>query len=161
MRADFVDPGPVLARVPNARRAPFPLMPAVGNMYLALLVGIVPTMALLLVTGLALRSTKLTLAAVGIGVLGFLAPLLPIGVGVALSDTPNVAFILFVGRVLSVGLGFVAYKVALPSIRGHAHLEGAQLPLLYVLGPAFGLLFLLPGEVVLALVAPILLVLGG
>ena len=148
------DPGPVLAKVPDARLAPFPMAPAIGLLYLSLLIGIVPTMLVLLVSALALRRVRLAAAAVGIGLLGFVAPVVPILAYTTTGAEPNYPLIFFGARLLSVALGFWAYKLAVPHFRGHVHLEGKELPLLWVIGPAFAVLFLLPSEVVLLLVLP-------
>jgi hypothetical protein len=155
----FHDPGPVLTRVPDARVAPFPLVPEAGYLYLSLLIGIVPSMLVLFVSAVGLRRARLALAAIGIGALGFLAPLVPILAYAQTGADPNYPLIFFGVRLLSVALGFWAYKVATPHVRGHRLLEGRELPLLWTLGPAFAALVLLPGTFAVALVAPVFFVL--
>ena len=159
--AEFVDPGPLLGKEPDARLAPFKLVHPVAFFYLALLVGIVPTCLLAAGVGIALKRARLTLGALGLGVLGFVSPFLPIVLAVSVGGTPNYGLILFGMRLLALGLGFVLYKLTKPHIRGHAHLEGELVPLLGVIGVCFAASFLMPVELYRVLQLPYLLILGG
>lgn len=150
----FSDPGPVLSKVPDARVAPFSMLSAVTYLYLSLLIGIVPTSLLLVGSALALRRPGLAAAGLGIGLLGFFAPLLLLLVleAAGVEQGP----VLLLTRLLSVALGFWAYKLAQPHVRGHLQLEGRQVPLIWAIGPAFAAVLFLPGSVAYALIAPAL-----
>lgn len=157
-----IDAGPLLQDVPDGVRAPFPVLPALSYVYLALLLGIVPTALAGVVFLGAGRSVRGVLASLVVAGLGFVGPL-----GVLLAFSPFVSGAealgpaLLVMRILAVGLGFLLYRVAKPVVRGHALLDGAELQLLWVIGPAFAVLFLAPAEVVFGLQLPILLLLAS
>ena len=138
--------------------AAFPALPAVAYMYLSLLVGIVPTSILLVLFAGGLRRFSLAAAGVGIGLLGFLSPLFPIFAleAAGLDQRP----VILVTRLLSVALGFWAYKLAQPHVRGHLQLEGRLIPLIWAIGPGFAAVLLLPGAAVVGLLAPVLLFLS-
>ena len=159
---DFTDPGAVLQSVPDGRVAPIPLARPELLIYLALLIGIVPTALLTLGVGASLRRGRLVLQAAAIGLLGFLLPLAVFLAGLAIAgEALHVPLAFVVVRVLSVGFGWVLYTVARPHVRGHQVLGGRTLPLLWVLGPAFALTLLAPGPVVLLMVMPIFPLLQG
>lgn len=150
-----VEAGPLLAQVPDGVRAPFPVLPAMAYVYLALLVGIVPTALAGLVFLGAAQSGRGVLASLAVGAAGFVVPF-----GVLLAFSPFVQGAEALGpallamRILAVGLGFLLYRVAKPVVRGHQLLDGGELPLLWVIGPAFALLFLAPAELVFGLQLP-------
>ncbi len=158
---EFVDPGPLLAKEPDARLAPIKLVHPVAFFYLALLVGIVPTCLLAAGVGLTLKRARLTLAVLGVGAVGFVSPLVPIVLAAATGGEPDYGLIFFGVRLLALGLGFLLYKLTKPHIRGHAHLSGDLLPLLGVIGASFVLTFLAPGPVQVALQVPLFLLFSG
>lgn len=151
-----VNDGPQLDGVADGVLAPVPMLPAVATVYLALLIGIVPTAAVCGVfMGLA-RSLRGFTGAVVVGGVGFLAPLVPLFVLSLLGPDPDLRVFFLVVRILSVAFGFMLYKIAAPVVRGHSVLDGKEIPLILVIVPAFGLLFAAPGTVLLTLQAPVL-----
>ncbi|MCO4769464.1 MAG: hypothetical protein KDA24_05490 [Deltaproteobacteria bacterium] len=158
---DFVDPGPLLTKEPDARLGAFPQLPAVAYIYLALLIGIVPTAAAAVVFALSLRRVGLAAATLAVGLVGFVTPLAPFYAAQMMGAEPSSALLFFGGRLLSVALGFALYKLMNSHVRGHEHLEGAEIPLMWAIMPAFAALLLLPNKVAFTLVAPILVFLSG
>lgn len=157
----FADNGPVLDRVPDARASALPQLPAVAYVYLSLLIGIVPTCVVLGVMGAALGRSRLIVGTLLLGLGGFLAPVVPLLGFQAAGAEPHVPLIIFLVRLLGVLLGWLAFKLAHPYVRGHAQLGGRLVPLMWTILPAFGLLFFMPGRIVWGLIAPILVLGGG
>ena len=133
------------------------MVPAHAYIYLALLVGIVPTAALAVLGALTLRSVRGVIVGTVVGAVAAVVPIVP---ALLLLTTEAVgpsrlALFMLVLRVLSIGLGFMLYRSLVPSTRGHRILGGRELPLLWLLVPALALVFLVPGEVRIALEMPL------
>ncbi len=148
--------GPFLQRVPDGRLAPIRLIPATAYIYLALMVGIVPMALVLVGTAILLRRPLLAASALGVGFVGFLLPFLPLMVASALGEETNFALLFLTFRILAVALGFGLYKLANPHIRGHLLQGGDQIPLLWLVGPAFLSFFVISGTARVWMEAPLI-----
>jgi len=99
---------------------------------------------------------------VGVGIVGVFLPLVPLfGASMVLGESVNIGLVVLGMRIVSVGLGALLYRVLRPAVRGHIHLDGPQMPLIWVLGPAFAVLFLAPSELSQILEFPLLMLLAG
>jgi hypothetical protein len=133
----------LLERVPDARKAPWPLLPPVLFPYVALMLGIAVAALLALYNSVALRRVKPALAALLVGVLGwlgfgFLFAML-IGGGMR-----NVALALLPVRLVSVGLGALLAWSQWSHVRGHRFLDGRTVQLLHGVLAAFAATYFLP-----------------
>lgn len=147
--------------VPDGRVAPIPMVPAVAYIYLALMVGIVPTSGLLVVMALALRRPVLGFGGLLVGGVGFLAPLVPVvTLNIVGGDMQaSLPFSMFAMRLMAVGLGYALYRFARPYVRGHLFLGGQQIGLMMLIGPAIAAVFLLPWPIKAWMQFPILMLL--
>jgi hypothetical protein len=145
MVSSTLNAGPHLRRVPDARLAPVMLLPAIAYVYTALMVGIVPTCLAFVTCAALLRRPLLVLAGLVMTAIGFVLPVVPILALSPFFDEPNYALIIAIFRMFSVVLGFGLYKLMVPHMRGHAFLGGQQVPLMWIIGPAFLAIFLVSG----------------
>ena len=146
---------PLLQDLPDGVRAPVQVVPSVGFVYLALLLGAVPTALLALAQALALRSARAAGVAALTAVVALLAPLVVFALGADLVS--NLGLLLLPARILAIGLGFLLHRSQVAPIRAHQLLGGAAVELRLVVLPAFVAMFLLPGRAALLLEFPILL----
>jgi hypothetical protein len=112
----------LLTRVPDARRARFPLFDPVLLAYLSLILG--PIACLLgCVNALALRRPRLALTALGLGLFGWL------GFGVVATlllerGMRNVALVIVLARLCHVSAGALLAWSQWAHLRGHQFLDG-------------------------------------
>jgi hypothetical protein len=126
----------LLRRVPDARRAPWPLLPPVFLPYLALMLGAGVAALAALYNAIALRRTKPALAALVIGGLGWA------GFGILFALTveggvKNPALALLPARLVNVLLGALLAWSQWAHVRGHEFLDGRTVPLLNAVLVAF------------------------
>ena len=156
---------PLLQRVPDARRAPFPLLPPLAYPYLGVLFGPWLPSLLAIVSAFTLRRWRTSALGAGLATVGVLS-FVPIALLFRGEFGPEQAAVLwFATRIVSAGLGVVLYRVMGPHSRGHRFLGGRELPLNQVVLGGFAISFLLPGPVRAALLVPLAMVgsyvLGG
>lgn len=145
---------PILTQVPDGKVAALPQPMPLAYIYLALMVGIVPVSLWALVNAVLLRSAWLVATALGVGLMGFVAPL---GVLLALRPTGlPVSLVFLVMRIVSVFLGVVLQRQFEDANRGHVHLGGASIDLMVLIVGAFALQFLVPFDIRLWLDIPLL-----
>ena len=137
---------PVLARVPDARRGPFPLFDPVLLAYLSLVLGAPLACLAGLVNAVALRRTRLALIALGLGVAGWLG-FGAISEGLYDGGVRNLPLIFLAARVFHIAVGATLAWSQWAHVRGHRFLDGRTLPTL--------------GGVVVATVAQFLIPLKG
>ena len=102
------------------------------------------------------------LGALGVALVGFFAPMIPITAGYFLGgEETNFGLVVLFIRVLALGLGFGMYQLAHPHVRGHEHLGGQPIPFQWLIGGAFVWIFLVPRQVQLMFEMPILALLMG
>lgn len=137
--------GPFLRRVLDGRRSPIPLLQPVAYVYLALMLGIVPTAVVAAVSFIAVRRFWLFWLAVLVGVVGFATP----GVVLAVwtDVTENLALAILVMRLVAVALGYLLYRAMNGPVRGHMVLQGNTVSLLMAILPAFAWQLLAPWSI--------------
>lgn len=133
----------LLQRVPDARRAPLPLVPPVLLPYVALMLGIAVAGLLALFNSLALRRAKPAVVAVVVGVAGWLGFGLLFAVLVA-GGLDNIPLALLPVRLLNIGLGAVLAWSQWSHVRGHTFLDGRTVVLLHAVLAAFVLVLVMP-----------------
>lgn len=149
---------PLLQREPDARRAPFGLFGDVAPLYLALMVGL-PIATLVSLWNLVLvRRFGRALLVLVIGVLGAVGNTIVVGGAASAGIAPGVAF--FLGQVGEIGCGALMYRTLRAPVRGHRLLEGQLVSMSLVVFGAFIVQFALPGEVLVPLHHPLLLLVG-
>lgn len=122
--------------------------------YLALMVGIVPTALLAAVAFLGVRRLWLVCLAVGIAVVGFVAPV-PI-IGMFSGEGGNLSLGLLVMRLVAVALGYLLTRAMAAPVRGHQVLHGGTISLIATILPAFGWALLTPWSIQMWLELPAL-----
>jgi hypothetical protein len=133
----------LLQRVPDARRAAWPLLPPVFLPYVALMLG--PAVAALaaLYNALALRRPRIALIAVALGIVGWVG----FGVLFALVVSGGVRsplLALLPARLLNIGLGVLLAWSQWAHVRGHDFLNGRTVVLLHAVLVAFLAVLVIP-----------------
>jgi hypothetical protein len=140
----------LLQRVPDARRSSVPVFSPVFFPYVALILGLPVAAACAFYNAVALRRWPLALAAVTIGVLGW------VGFGLVCvlavhAGLENFLLALLPARLLNVGLGVVLAWSQWAHARGHGFLGGSTIPLLPAVLVAFVIRLVLPAQPLLVL----------
>ena len=133
----------LLQRVPDARRARAPLLPAIFLPYVALMLGSGVAAACALYNAIALRRMRLVVWAVVLGVLGWVGFNLVIGIVIRLGLS-NVVLAVLPARLVNLGLGALLAWTQWAHVRGHTFLAGRTVPLLHAVLAAFALVLVLP-----------------
>ena len=140
----------LLQRVPDARRARWPLLPAVFLPYLALLLGAGAAAGAALYNAAALRLTRLGLVALAVGLVGWagvaFAVLLAIRGGIR-----DPALVVLPATLVNVALGALLAWSQWAHLRGHEFLDGRTVPLLNAVLVTFAAALLIPRRLQLVL----------
>lgn len=133
----------LLQRVPDARRAPWPLLPPALLPYVALMLGVAVASLLAAYNALALRRARLALVALAVGIAGWL------GFGLLFSlalsgGLQNVLLALLPARLVNVLLGVLLAWTQWGHVRGHAFLDGPTVALVHAVLAAFVAVLILP-----------------
>ena len=120
---------PALQRVPDARKAPFPLPDPVLLGYLSLVVGAPLACLVGAVNGVALRRPRLVLIALGLGVVGWFGSW-AVAEGVYRGGVHSLALVILSARVLHVAVGALLAWSQWAHLRGHRFLGGRVVPTL-------------------------------
>jgi hypothetical protein len=119
----------VLARVPDARRGPFPLFDPVLLAYLSLVMGAPLACLAGLVNAIALRRVRLAAIALVLGVVGWLGFGL-IAEGLYGRGLRNFPLIFLAARVFHIAVGAALAWSQWAHLRGHRFLDGRTIPTL-------------------------------
>lgn len=141
---------PLLARHPDARRAPAPLLEPILLPYVAIMFGSVVAAAVATYNALMLRRPALIARSLLLGVMGWLgflmmpALLRPAGI-------TNLSVAVILGRLVHFAIGGVMFWIFRPHAGGHEFLGGKNVPLLPSYLVAFLIAWNLPARVTLML----------
>jgi hypothetical protein len=133
----------LLQRVPDARRAPWPLLPPVLFPYLALMLGSAVAALAALYNAIGLRRPRLALVALAVGAVGWVGFGLLFAVVVS-AGVGNPALALLCARLLNVGLGTLLAWSQWAHARGHEFLNGRTVVLLHAVLAAFIAVLVIP-----------------
>jgi hypothetical protein len=136
---------PVLARVPDARRGPFPLFDPVLLAYLSLVLGAPLACLAGLVNALALRRLRPAIVALVLGVVGWVG-FGAIAEGLYDGGLRNLQLIVLGARVFHIAVGAALAWSQWAHVRGHRFLDGRTIPTLGGVVVATAALFLVPGR---------------
>lgn len=114
---------PTLARVPDARQAPFPLIDPVLLAYLSLLLGAPLACLAGCVNGAALRRPRLAAIALGLGIVGWFG-FGAVAEGIYQAGLRNVPLVILIARVFHMAVGALLAWSQWAHLRGHQFLDG-------------------------------------
>jgi hypothetical protein len=140
----------LLRRVPDARRATWPLLPAVFLPYVALMLGAGAAAGAALYNAVALRRARLASIALAVGLVGWVG----FGVTVLLAmrgGIRNPALVILPATLANVALGALLAWSQWAHVRGHEFLDGRTVPLLHAVLATFAAALLLPRRAQLVL----------
>lgn len=140
----------LLRRVPDARRAPWPLLPPVFLPYLALMLGAGPAALAALYNAIGLRRPRLALTALIVGLVGGASFAVMAALAVR-GGIENPALALLPARLVNVGLGAALAWSQWAHLRGHEFLDGRTVPLLHAVLLTLAAVLLIPSRAQLAL----------
>jgi hypothetical protein len=131
----------LLQRVPDARKATWPVLPPVLLPYVALMLGVAVASLLASYNAVALRRMRLAFVALAIGAVGWLG----FGFAVAaLGGLEHGLLALLPARLVNVGLGALLAWTQWPHVRGHEFLGGRTMVLLHLVVVAFAAVLIIP-----------------
>jgi hypothetical protein len=140
----------LLQRVPDARRASWPLLPAAFLPYVALMLGAGAAAGAALYNAVALRRVRLGSIALAVGLVGWaglsFVVLLAIRGGIR-----NPALVILPATLANAALGALLAWSQWAHLRGHEFLEGRTVPLLNAVLLTFAAALLIPRRVQLVL----------
>jgi len=149
---------PQLRSVPDARKAPVPLLPVFLVLFVFLAYGGIAGSVAALYNAVALRRLKLIVAALGAALLS-LACSFAIVVGAEALGWGAYAFVVL--QLTYVGIGALLGWQQWAHVRGHDFLEGTQVPVLQGFLALFVLQWVLSHQVKVALLIPWVLLNGS
>jgi hypothetical protein len=114
---------PTLARVPDARRAPFPLCDPVLLAYLSLVLGAPLASVAGFVNAAALRRLPLALTALALGTAGWFG-FGALANGLYEGGLRNVPLVILIARVFHIAVGALLAWTQWAHVRGHRFLDG-------------------------------------
>jgi hypothetical protein len=140
----------LLQRVPDARRAPWPLLPAVFLPYVALMLGAGAAAAAALYNAVALRRARLGLIALAVGLAGW-AGFGFVALPAIRGGIRSPGLVILPATLVNVALGALLAWSQWAHLRGHEFLEGRTVPLLSAVLATFAAALLIPRRVQLVL----------
>jgi hypothetical protein len=120
---------PKLARVPDARKAPFPLLDPVLLAYLSLVMGAPLCCLAGFVNGIALRRARLALLALGLGVVGWFG-FWAVAEGAYRGGLRELPLVILAARAFHIAIGALLAWSQWAHLRGHQFLDGRTVPTL-------------------------------
>ena len=121
MTADVYTPS--LARVPDARKAPFPLLDPVLLAYLSLVLGAPVACLAGLVNAVALRRPRLALIALALALVGWFG-FWAVAEGAYRGGLRNLPLVILLARVFHIAIGALLAWSQWAHLRGHQFLDG-------------------------------------
>lgn len=140
----------LLQRVPDARRARWPLLPAIFLPYLALMLGAGAAAAAALYNAVALRRTRLGLIALAVGLVGWAGVSFVVVLAIR-GGLRNPGLVVLPATLVNVALGALLAWSQWAHLRGHEFLDGRTVPLLNAVLVTFAAALLIPRRLQLVL----------